>query len=528
MSFHMESSTTFRFRDHHQPEDATESDTGSDISSVSSDRGEEPEMESMTGKGIGRLCMELLEIKEAFDEDFHANILANYSAFFGIHEEVKDMEKELMQLKTHVSMQKKLVKDLINGLYLNVLSEEIIESADELIFDESFPTNGLEVHIRNVSETLDMLISENRMDEAISIIEMEQENLQKLHLEDEISSDSLSLYSDAISERKTMLILQLSLVAENSRTYAPELQKALFGICRLGNSNLATKLLLKYYRSRIASGIHKFQRSNTCFQGFPTKELTRFVFSMISQAAKAFVMLYGETSSYASEFNQWVQQEIEVFSVTFTKFIESISDISGRLSTVIEAVQFAMSCCLLLETQRLVLQPLLIKNLRTCMEDVFVKHIDHFKKVISIFTANDSWVLGRYLVSGILNEGYSYIVVGQQPEYCLLTNSGRKLVTLLQAISKDVTPLATFHMESSVLTGIRNLFMEYIAILRKAITYGVNVLEKGGSEVILAESVPQQVSILANLSTLEHFFSSSVSYIFRERRRFHWYSAAGT
>lgn len=49
----MESSTAssrFRFREHHQQEDATESDVTSDISSSSGDIDEDSELESMTGK----------------------------------------------------------------------------------------------------------------------------------------------------------------------------------------------------------------------------------------------------------------------------------------------------------------------------------------------------------------------------------------------------------------------------------------------------------------------------------------------
>ncbi|XP_021670533.2 exocyst complex component EXO84B isoform X1 [Hevea brasiliensis] len=508
-------SSRFQFRDHQQPEDATDSDASSDISSLSSDRDEESELESMTGKGIRRLCTELLEIKATSDEDFHRNIFANYSTFVGVYEEVKEMEKELMQLRTHVSMQKRLVKYLTDSVYLRVLSEETVESiTEELKCDEYAPLNQLEAHISNISETLDMLLSENRADDAIAILEMEEENLQEVQLEDDIPSDVLMLYNSAISERKAMLTLQLTLVAENSRITAAELQKALVGICRLGEGHLSTQLLLKYYHSRLATGINNLQSSKSFLQGLYIKELSKFVFSMISQAARSFVMLYGETSPYALELILWAEREIEVFVVSFAKHLKSTSEISSGLSAAVEAVQFAISYCSLLEAQRLVLQPCLVKHLRTCMEDVLETHIDHFKKVISIFTATDAWVLGRYLVSGILNEDCSYMVVGQQPEYCMLTNSGRKFVTLLQAIIKDVTPLAALQMESSILSGLSNLFIEYIAILEKAISSKINVPEKGGSRIILAESVPQQVSILSNLSTLERFFSSTLTSIF--------------
>ncbi|WCJ38266.1 hypothetical protein M5689_019338 [Euphorbia peplus] len=508
-------SSRFLFRDHREVENAAESENSSVISSISSDGDENSELDSMAGKGISRLCMELVEIKEISDEDFHGNVFANYTSFIGILEEVNDMEKELMQLRTHVLTHKRLVQDVLPGVYLkastDVTMENIIE--EELESDESPPLNELEVHIDEVSETLDMLLSENRVDEAIAILEMEEENLQKAQLEDDTPLDLLMLYNSAISERKAMITLQLTLEAENCRICSTELQKALVGICRLGDGHLATQLLVKYYHARLASGIHNVLTSKSFLDRVYIMELSKLVFSTISQAARSFVMLYGEMSPYASEFIQWVQDEIESFAVSFTKYVNSISEISGGLSSAVEAVQFAISYCSLLEAQRLVLKQCLVKHLNACMEDVLQIHIDHFKKVVYIFTATDAWVLGRYLVSGILNEGSSGLVIGQQPEYCLLTNSGRKFVTLLQAITKDVTPLAALQMEGSILVGLSNLFLEYIAILEKALTSEMNV--SNDSTIILAESMPQQVSILANVSTLEQLFSSTVVTTFR-------------
>lgn len=500
----MESSSRFRFR---ELENSTQSDSSSDVSSFSSDRDDESELRSMAGKGIKHLCPELLELKEASNEDFQRNIFSCYSAFVRIFEEVEGVNTELMKLKNHVSTQKRLVKELIDGVYLEILSEETIESiTEESVCVDPPQSSELEAHINNVSETLDILLSENRIDEALDIIELEDENCLRVQFEGNAPSDVLMVYNSAISERKAMLSLQLTVVAENPRIAAPELQNALVGLCRLGGSHLATQLLLEYYHSRIATGIINLQHSKSYIHGVYIRALAKFVFSMISQAARSFVMLYGETSPYASELIQWACEETKVFIACFNKYVKSISEISGGLSRVVEAVQFAMSVCSLLETRTLVLRPYLIKHIRPIMEEVLRIHIDHFKKVVGIFIATDSWVLGRYLVSGIVNERCSSMVVGQQPEYCLLTNSGRKFVTLLQAITEDVSPLVALQMEGSILSGLMNLFTEYIIVLERAITCETNVTEKGGSRINLAESLPQQVSVLASLSTLEHFF----------------------
>jgi hypothetical protein len=106
---------------------------------------------------------------------------------------------------------------------------------------------------------------------------------------------------------------------------------------------------------------------------------------MISQAARSFMKLYGETSPFSSEFIQWVYEEIEVFAVSFARYVISVSEVSSRLSTAVESVQFEMFFCSLLESQRLVLRPCLIEHIHPCLEEVLDQiHVDHFKKVFCI------------------------------------------------------------------------------------------------------------------------------------------------
>lgn len=75
-------------------------------------------------------------------------------------------------------------------------------------------------------------------------------------------------------------------------------------------------------------------------------------------------------------------------------------------------------------------------------------------------------------------------------------------------------------MEESIVRGLMDLFTEYIFILERAINLKTDVTEKGCSIINLAESLPQQVSFLANLSTLEPFFSGIVRSIFRDTSQF--------
>jgi len=88
--------------------------------------------------------------------------------------------------------------------------------------------------------------------------------------------------------------------------------------------------------------------------------------------------------------------------------------------------------CSLLEDQKLMLLPYIVKHLFPCIEEVLNTHVNHFKKVIPIFSVSDSWILEKYLVSGVFGGAGSST---EQPDYCLLTSSGRKVLTLLQVCS---------------------------------------------------------------------------------------------
>ncbi|KAM7258787.1 hypothetical protein ACFE04_014528 [Oxalis oulophora] len=518
MEYSTTSTSNFRFRDHHRDmDDDDDSSITSDLSSVGighglNDDDDDDEttglLQSMTAKGIKHLCSELLEIKSASDEDFRINVFANYQAFHKIFEEVVGMENEIQTLKTQISSQKNMVTDLDN-IYLNVLPDEATELASEdSDYDtEQSPANESDAHINDISEYLDILIAENRIDEAIAMLELESENFKNFQSDHNFSTDILMSYSSSISERKTMLIIKLTNVAENRRTPAAELQKALVGLFRLGETSLASQLLLKYYHSRIETGIYDINHSTLFLNGSYIKELSKFVFSMLSQAATSFEMLYKETSP---EFIQWVREEIELFVAAFNRYIKSISETSNGLSTSVEAVQCALSFCSLLENQKLVLRPCLIKYIRPSMEEVLKIQIDRYKKVISIFTETESWILGRYRVPGVFIEGNHSMAVVQQQQYCLLTNSGRKFASLLQAIKKDVTPLVALQMEGCILKGLVSLFAEYIVILERGVSYETNVSEKSDSKEIFNDVLLHQVSILANVSTLEYLFSGIV------------------
>ena len=343
-----------------------------------------------------------------------------------ILEEVTGVENELVHLENHFLSHQMLVKDLKDRIYPKILSinSTIEESLDFVV---PSPPSELEALINDVSEKLDILMSENKLDEALQLLESAYEDESPTSSDDEII-----LYNTMISEKKSMVIKQLIQIVENKRIEGPELKSALAALCRLGDTQLAIHLLLKYYHLCIVAGTNNLQWENSSINEIYIRKLARFVFSKISQAAKSFVMLCGETSSYASELMLWSYEETMSFITCFDKFVKSTSEVSVGLSSAIKAAKFAIMYCSLLEDQKLMLLPYLVKHLFPCIEEVLNTHINHFKKVIPIFSISDSWILEKYLVSGVFGGAGSST---EQPDYCLLTSSGRKVLTLLQVCS---------------------------------------------------------------------------------------------
>jgi len=346
-----------------------------------------------------------------------------------IFEEIGGVESEIMELKKHASTHTKLIQALVSNFYADMVSDNFKETKVENL-GLSYPS-WFGIHMQDVQVTLDILLSEWRLNETLAVLEKETLTLQKLQIEEDRSSPIIMSYTYALSERRTRLAEQLASMAEHPRVSQPELQKALSGLCKLGENQRANSLLLNFYRSRLQKKVHELQCSKPCAYGTNIRELAKVVFSAISQAAKCFVNLYGETSPYSSELILWAREETEAFSHKFHTFVRSISEMNGGLSLAIEAANNAISLCSLLKSQRIFLLPNLMELIRPCMEEVLQMHVDHFRKVVHIFTATDNWTMGKFLSLGTRDKS-SVIAIGDKVEYCLLTSSGRKFVTLMQ------------------------------------------------------------------------------------------------
>lgn len=510
----MASSMRIRFRDPETGEDPMADEVETEGSSgLSSDGGYDSELESMTGKGIKHLCSELLELKKTSDEDFQRNVYSNYSTFIRIFEEAGSVETDLMELKQHVLTQRKLVSDLINSFNLEILSDSMVNEAEGTEDLDSCSPDRFGTDMYGTLDTLDILLSEKQLEEALIVLEVENKTLQEIGKEDLLSPVIMS-YISAISDRRDRIIEQFACLAGHPRVAEPELQKALSGLCRLGESQQANFLLLKHYHSHLANYMKELECSERDLHAMNIRELAKIVFSVISQAARSFVMLHGEVSPCTSELMQWAGEEIKMFNDKFDKYLRSISELSGGLYLAVDAVNTAFSLSSSLKTRGVFLQPDLMKLIRPCVEEVLQMHVNRFRNVVRIWTTTDTWVLGKFFLPGKLRNKTSLADI----EYCLLSSSGRKFITLMQVIVDDTSSLVNLQMESPILQGLADLFNEYMHALQRAIPDRENAVENGFQIISSAHALTQQLSLLVNSMNLVDLFSVIAASVYEDTK----------
>lgn len=319
---------------------------------------------------------------------------------YRIFEDFGAIESEVMKMKNHVSTQNMLVEELMNSFHSKVILENLENMEDECVedLDLDFPS-WMETRIQNILETLDILMSEHRMEEALVVLEKETQTLQKLQKEKDSFLPIIIPFVCAISDWRIRLAEQFASLAGHKRVTWPELCNALFGLCRLGENDRASVLLLNFFHLQLENSVNELKCSAPFPHGTYILELTKVVFSSIFQAARSFVVLFGEASPYTSDLMQWARVELEVIYHSFDTYVKSISETSFALGLAVEAMNISFSFCSLLEHERLSLQSDVVRLLKPCITEVLQMHFDQLRKVVSLFASTDNWVLGKFLIS---------------------------------------------------------------------------------------------------------------------------------
>ncbi|XP_062195340.1 exocyst complex component EXO84B-like [Phragmites australis] len=478
-------------------------------------------LHSMTAKGIQHLCSELLEIKKASEQDFRSNVYLSYLSFLRMFHEIGDLDKDVHHLKRQVTAHRRLIQHLSNNLYsssllLGAQSDGRSNSKEEADIDAVVPVlaAGHEDELE-----LDVLLSEHRMDQALQLLEVQGQALQRMQqITTADQAEAIASSMCALSSRKARVADGFASVADNPRTPRAELLKALSGLCKLGDAERANHLLFKFYRSSVVRGVEEMRcspPSHTQSSSNYIKELACMVFSSILQASRSFVALHGHPSPYTPDLIRWAREEMEDLSIAFSEFVKSVSQSEAGQSLVLalEAAKCTLSYSSLLRPLDIVSEHDLVDLIVPCLREVLTMYARHLKEVIRLFVASDAWVLGRFLISGILRSPAAAAGL-LQIEHCLLTTSGRKLITLIQEVVEDVHPLLDLRMNNSVLQLLAELFREYMHSVVELIPRKEVALQNTTRD----QQYMWQLSILINCTTLVSLFPIIAHGVFKSNQ----------
>lgn len=319
------------------------------------------------------------------------------------------MEHELRELRKHISAERILVQDLMNGVCRELeewtkADGSIDESPkDPKISDPQDPfPNEIDNDKVIFLENVDVLLAEHKVEEAIEALDAQERNNPELKGIIDTSVAETSLYRSEFLKREEMLENQLVKITERPSVGNTELKTALSGLIKLGKGTLAHHCLLKSHESRLQKGFEVYiPSSSVCPKVFPAT-ISRLVFSAISTTAKDSNSIFGDNPVYINKVVQWAECQIEYF-VRLVKDNAPPSETVSALRAASVCIQCSLTYCSMLESQGLILSKLLLVLLRPYIEEVLELNFRRARKMLfDLDEINESLPLSPQLVSPLL------------------------------------------------------------------------------------------------------------------------------
>ncbi|XP_073392365.1 exocyst complex component EXO84B [Physcomitrium patens] len=468
--------------------------------------------QSMSEKGIRKLCDDLLDLKKSSAEEMRKSVYANYAAFIRTSREISDLEGELVAMRNLLNSQAALVR----GLAESVTSKTSNDSSGTVAKEKDLPQHEpepsqLERRAQDIPDILDVLLAERKVNQALQILEegdmLVSEGFQPTGYEGGISTVAASKLQAALSERRARLAEQLAEAIQQPFFRGSELRSAIGALDKLGDGTRAHTLLLHSHHKRLQHNVRGLRPSGTSYGGAYTAALSQLVFSGIAQASRDSVAVFGEEPAYASELVLWARSETELFASLVKRHVLSSSAAAGGLRAAAECVQIALGHCQLLEDQGLALCPVLSKLVRPSVEQALEANLTRIEESVAALAAADDWVLshpgamlrGSYGMRSSYGTGHG--------SYLKLSSSAHRFNFMVQDFLEDVAPLISMQLGGPTLDGLSMLFDSYVDMLMKAVP-SPGEDEEGGAEnggdrkVRPAATESQQLALLGNASAL--------------------------
>ncbi|CAM6068273.1 unnamed protein product [Sphagnum tenellum] len=467
--------------------------------------------QSMTEKGIRKLCDELTDLKKASAEDMRKSVFANYNSFISTSQEISELEGEIDNMQRLLLSHAALIRSLAESGAAIPSGPTETFSKEFYMKDDQKPTE-LEIRAEEIPDILDVLLAERKVEEALAILEEGEQLVAEEHNGNDgnvgLTQVAISELREALSERKSRLVNDLAESVLQPTVRGSELRSAIAALDRLGDGPRAHTLLLHNHYDRLQQSMRELRPSGATYGGVYTAALSQLVFSAIAQASRDSVTLFGEEPAYASELVLWAHSITEHYFALLKRHVLSSAAVAGGLRSAAECVKVSLAHCLLLEEQGLTLCPTLSKLMRPSVEQALLANLRKIEGSVAALAAADDWVLGHpaVLQHGTRTHSRPGIIVATSN--LKLSSSAHHLNVLVQDFLEDVESLISMHLEGMTLDGLSMLLDQYVDLLMKAIPSLDNDEEELGAEntdrrkVRLAITEGQQVAVLGNAAAL--------------------------
>lgn len=337
-------------------------------------------------------------------------------------------------MRNLLATQSALVQGLAEGARIDSLFAVTEDSDDEDI--SSLKNEGLS-NMENWSveflETLEVLLAERRVDEALAALEEGQNTVREAKHRCTLSRSAIFSLQSAISEQRQKLADQLAGTICQPSTRGVELRSAVLALKKLGDGPRSHTLLLKSHHQRLQSYVQSLRSSSSLSGGALTATVSQLVFSTIAQAARDSLAVFGEEPAYSSELVTWAVKETEDFARLLERHILASAAAAGGLRVVTETIQICLGHCSLLEARGLALSPVILRSFRPSVEHALSAYLKRIEKSSAALAAADDWLLA-YPPSGarpFSSTNSLNTAVGSQPK---LSTSAYKFNALVQVI----------------------------------------------------------------------------------------------
>ncbi|XP_065864299.1 exocyst complex component EXO84A [Euphorbia lathyris] len=456
---------------------------------------------SVNEKEIRHVYSTLGELKKASAEEMRKCVFANYSAFIRTSKEILALEGHLLSMRNLLSTQAALIHGLGECVRIDSLWDHSEESLAEDLSDfEIKELSKGEDWLIQFLETLDVLLAEKRVDEAMEALEQEEKLTKEASRKNTLSPTAFLMLQSAIKEQRQRLADQLADTISQPSTRGAELRASVLALKKLGDGPRAHTLLFISHQQKLKANMRGLRLPNG---GVCTAALAQLFFSTIAQAATDSLAVFGEEAAYMSELVTWAVKRTEVFSLLLKRNVVASSASARGLRVASECIQICLGHCSLLEARGLTLSPILLRTFKSSVEQALISNLKRIEQTSAALAAADDWFLayqpvsGRYASSSLGNATQS-----QQK----LSSSANRFNSMVQELLEDVAPLESLQLDSPAVEGVLHVFNSYVNLLIRALPGSVdhedNLGGSGSKIVSMAETETQQLALLANASLL--------------------------